>query len=212
MKEIVDIGILSENRCHANVRDATSAAFKTHENDNMRTDFGIKDDSKCNISDSDSDDFEDNHSGKTMSKTNMPVLFHSSDSESGVHCIVNEGNIRQLLPEGYDYRFSQIQSKNADSFSFSCEFKIKLKSEQEARKWVNEYNEKTKETMVYERNRKGSGKHVVRKLFLRCHHNQRQTGKHSKSTRLLKTTFREHSSKHTAQMNVTIISPSGKSG
>ena len=113
MKEIVDIGILSENRCHANVHDATSAAFKTHESD------------KCNISDSDSDDFEDNHSGKTMSKTNMPALFHSSDSESGVHCIVNEGNIRQLLPEGYDYRFSQIQSKNADSFSFSCELKKK---------------------------------------------------------------------------------------
>ena len=105
---------------------------------------------------------------------------------------------------------TQIQSKNADSFSFSCEFKIKLKSEQEARKWVSEYNEKTKETMVYERNRKGSGKNAVRKPFLCCHHNQWQTGKHSKSTRLLKTTFKEHSSKHThcpAQMNVTIISP-----
>ena len=145
----------------------------------------------------------------------MPALFHSSDSESGVHCIINEGSIQQLLPQGYDYRFSQIQSKNVDSFSFSCEFKIKLKSEQEARKWVNEYNEETKETMVYEHNRKGSGKHVVRKLFLRYHHNQQQTGKHSKSTRLLKTTFKEHSSKHThcpAQMNVTIISPSGRSG
>ena len=48
MKEIVDIGILSENRCHGNVHDVTSAAFK---NDNMQTDFGINDDSKCNISD-----------------------------------------------------------------------------------------------------------------------------------------------------------------
>ena len=28
MKEIVDIGILSENRCHGNVHDAKSAAFK----------------------------------------------------------------------------------------------------------------------------------------------------------------------------------------
>ena len=145
-----------------------------------------------------------------FTKTNMPVLVHSSDSESDVHCIVNEGNILQLLPERYDYRFSQIQSKNTDSFSFSCEPKIKLKSEQEARKWVNEYNEKTKPIMVYECNKKGCGKHVVRKLFLHCHYNQRQTGKHSKSTRLPKTTFREHSSKHThcpAQMNVTIISP-----
>ena len=34
MKEIVDIGILSEDRFHANVQDGTSAAFKTHENDN----------------------------------------------------------------------------------------------------------------------------------------------------------------------------------
>ena len=124
--EIVDIGILSEDRFHANVQDGTSAAFKTHENDNMWTDFGVNGNSKCNISDSDSDNFEDNHSGKTMSKTNMPVLFHSSDSESGVHCVVNEGNIWQLLPDGYAYRFSQIQSKNADSFNFSCEFKIKL--------------------------------------------------------------------------------------
>ena len=131
MKETVDIGVLSENRCHGNVHDATSAAFK---NDNMRTDFGINNNSKCNISDSDSDDFEDNHSGKATSKMNMPALFHSSDSESGVYCIVNEGNVWQLLPQGYDYSFSQIQSKNADSFRFSCEFKIKLKSEQEARK------------------------------------------------------------------------------
>ena len=215
MKDIVDIGILSEDRCDTNIHDGTNAAFMKHENDNMQTDYGISDDSKCNISDSDSDDFEESQSGTTMSKTKVPPLVYSSDSESDVHCIVNEGNIRQLLPEGYDYRFLQIQHKNADSFSFTCEFKIKLKSEQEARKWVNEYNEKTKETMVYERNRKGSGKHVVRKLFLRCHHNQRQTGKHSKSTRLLKTTFKEHSSKHThcpAQMNVTIISSSGKCG
>ena len=64
------------------------------------------------------------------------------------------------------------------------------------------------------RNRKGSGKHVIRKLFLHCH-NQRQTGKHTKSAKLLKTTFKKHSSKHTncpAQMNVTILSPDGKLG
>ena len=94
-------------------------------------------------------------------------------------------------------------------------FAFHVKSEQEVRKWVYEYNEKTKETMVYECNRNRSGEHVVRKLFWHCHHNQQQTGKHSKNTRLLKTTFKEHSSKHTpcpAQINVTIISPSGKSG
>ena len=49
---------------------------------------------------------------------------------------------------------------------------------------------KKQETMVNVRNRKGSGKHVVRKLILHCHHNQRQTGKHTKSAKLLKTTFK----------------------
>ena len=90
-----------------------------------------------------------------------------------------------------------------------------MKSKQEARKWVSEYNEKTKETMVYVGNRKGSGKHVVRTLFLHCHHNQRQTSKHTNSIKLLKTTFKKHSSKHTncpPQMNVTILSPDGKLG
>ena len=35
-------------------------------------------------------------SGKTMNNTNMPALFHSSDSDLDVHCIVNEGNVWQL--------------------------------------------------------------------------------------------------------------------
>ena len=123
MKEIVDIGILSENRCHGNVHDATSAAFKTHENDNMRTDFGINDNFKCNISDIDSDNFEDNHSGKTTSKMNMPALFHSSDSESGVHCIVNEGNVRQLLPERYDYSFHRFSLQMLTHLAFHVNLK-----------------------------------------------------------------------------------------
>ena len=54
MKDIVDIGILSEDRCDTNIHDGTNAAFMKQENDNMQTDYGISDDSKCNISDSDS--------------------------------------------------------------------------------------------------------------------------------------------------------------
>ena len=131
------------------------------------------------------------------STMNSPTFTQFSDPESDTDYIFNKGTIRKLLPETYDYRFSQIQYGKSESLTFSCEFKINMKSEQEARKWVSEYNEKTKETMVYVRNRKGSGKHVVRKLFLHCHHNQRQTGKHTKSTKLLKTTFKKHSSKHT---------------
>ena len=88
-----DIGILSEDRCDTSIHDGTNAAFMKHENDNMQTDYGINDNSKCNISDSDSDDFEESQSGTTMSKTKVPPLVYSSDSESDVHCIVNEGNI-----------------------------------------------------------------------------------------------------------------------
>ena len=77
MKDIVDIGILSEDRCDTNIHDGTNAAFMKHEDDNMQTDYGNKDDSKCNISDSDSDDFEESQSGTTMSKTKVPPLVYS---------------------------------------------------------------------------------------------------------------------------------------
>ena len=146
-------------------------------------------------SDSDSDDFDDIHkkrNSRMTSTMNSPTFTQFSDPESDTDYIFNKGTIRQLLLETYDYRFSQVQYGKSESFTFSFEFKINMKSEQEARKWVSEYNKKTKEIMVYVRNRKGSGKHVVRKLFLHCHHNQRQNGKHNKSTKLLKTTFRKH--------------------
>ena len=101
---------------------------------------------------------------------------------------------------------------NTTTCSFSCEFKIKLCSEAEARKWVSDYNEVTKETMVYTRSKRHSGKHVVTKLFMKCHHNQHSTGKHCKSTKKLKTTFKEHNDKHTscpAQMSITILAAEG---
>ena len=60
------------------------------------------------------------------------------------------------------------------TFTFSCEFKIKLCSEAEASKWVSDYNEVTKETMVYTCSKGHSGKHVVTKS-MKCHHNKRST-------------------------------------
>ena len=75
MKDIVDIGILSEDRCDTNIHDGTNAAFMKHEN--MQTDYGINDESKCNISDSDYDDFEESQSGTTTSKTQVPPLVYS---------------------------------------------------------------------------------------------------------------------------------------
>ena len=53
---------------------------------------------------------------------------------------------------------------------------------------------------------------VVTKLFMKCHHNQCSTGKHCKSTKKLKTTFKEHNDKHTscsAQLNITILAAEG---
>ena len=58
---------------------------------------------------------------------------------------------------------------------------------------------------------------LTRKLFLHCHYNHWQTGKHIKSTigYPKQRSELEHSSKHThcpVQKNVIIISPTGKSG
>ena len=85
-----------------------------------------------------------------------------------------------------------------------------IEIEDAAHKWVQKYNERCKETMVYERSKKRDGKHVVKKLFLRCQHQQLQTGQHSKSNRTLTTTHKQHNSKHTncpAQMTLTIFVP-----
>ena len=88
-----------------------------------------------------------------------------------------------------------------------------MQSEEDARKWVADYNDKTKETMVYERSKTQNGKRVIKKLYLRCQHKQRQTGKHTKSENALKTTHKQHNDKHTncpAQMTITILAPNKK--
>ena len=121
----------------------------------------------------------------------------------------NEGRsqILNMLPDGYTYKIVCI-TYFKDLSSFNCEFKIKLDSEDSAKKWVTDYNEKTKETMVFDSCKNLSGKRVVKKWYLRCHHKQRQTGMHKKSTRKLKTTHREHNNKHTdcpAQMILKLL-------
>ena len=91
-------------------------------------------------------------------------------------------------------------------------FKIKLENDfrlsESARRWIAEYNVKTKETMVFDCCKKLSGKRVLKKLYLRCQHKQRQTGKHKKSDKALKTTHKGHNNKNTdcpAQIVVTIL-------
>ena len=59
---------------------------------------------------------------------------------------------------------------------FTCNFKIKLENEESARRWIAEYNVKTKETLVFDCCKNLSGKRVLKKHYLRCQHKQRQTG------------------------------------
>ena len=80
-----------------------------------------------------------------------------------------------MLPDNYLYEAFEIFTyENIESFQ--CKFRIMLDSEDTARKWDQRYNEKSKETMVYERSKTRDGKRVVKKLYLRCQHKQRQTG------------------------------------
>ena len=67
--------------------------------------------------------------------------------------------------------------------------------------------------MVYERSKTQNGKRVVKKLYLRCQHNQRQTGKHTKSTNTLKTTHKQHNNKHTScpvHLTITVLASNRK--
>ena len=120
-----------------------------------------------------------------------------------------ETAVSEMLPDNYLYNTFEVSTfTNKDIFH--CKFRIMIDSEEKARKWLQHYNEKSKETMVYERSKKREGKRVVKKLFLRCQHKQRQTGQHTKSACSLKTTHKQHNSKHTscpAQMTLTILVP-----
>ena len=69
--------------------------------------------------------------------------------------------------------------------------------------------------MVYTCCKNRGGKKVIKKLYLRCQHKQRQTGKHMKSNKALKTTHKQHNNKNTdcpAQIVVTILPPNTRDG
>ena len=145
MKKKIDIDIILHADIHSSFHDCMDATHINHDTNNLKENYGSK--SQSESSNSDSDDFEDIHkkgSSKMTSAINSPTSTQFSDPESDTDYVFNKGTIRQLLPETYDYSFSQIQYGKSESFTFSCEFKINMKSEQEARKWVNEYNQKQK--------------------------------------------------------------------
>ena len=165
------------------------------------------------------DDFMPAHVNKL--KAGKLSLSTSSDSEDNnldddlvASEKVGKPLILSMLPEGYSYKMVTVKNfKDLDSFN--CELKIKLETEESIRKWIGEYNEKTKETMVYECCKNLSGKRVVKKMYLRCQHKQRQTGKHTKSNKTLKTTHKQHNNRNTdcpAQILVTLLPPNTRDG
>ena len=62
-----------------------------------------------------------------------------------------------MLPDNYHYKFIKT-FEHDHAGSYHCTFRLKLESKEDARKWVADYNDKTKETMVYERSETQCGK------------------------------------------------------
>ena len=141
------------------------------------------------------------------------LLISDSNSEDDLMDIDKQEDIRAMLPDGYTYKMIEV-TDHKDINSFQCTFKLKIDTEEDTRKWLTDYNEKTKETMVYECCKTGKGKRVIKKFYLRCQHKQRQTGMHTKSDKALKTTHKSHNNKHTncpAQIIVTLLAATKKS-
>ena len=157
-----------------------------------------------------SDESTRNHEGSSHNTfscsdcENDPAIDSGSDSDFETW---KGSSIIQLLPSEYEYKNWYCRRVDT-SGSFEAEFKINIQSDREVKEWVKEYNTKTKQTMVFGRKKSLKGKHASTKYFLHCHHKQRQTGKHQKSTKILKTVVREHSIKHTncpAKMNISVL-------
>ena len=97
--------------------------------------------------------------------SNPPSNETESSDELMTFDDVGRSLILSMLPNGYTYKIVSI-THFKDLNSFDCELKIKLESEDGARKWVMEYNERTKETMVYDSCKNLSGKMVIKKMVL----------------------------------------------
>ena len=89
---------------------------------------------------------------------------------------------------------------------------IKLETEEGARKWIAEYNKRTKETMVYDCCKNLSGK--LKRCTCAVSIN-RDTLVCIQSTKTLKTTHKQHNNKNTdcpAQIVVTLLPPKKHDG
>ena len=90
-----------------------------------------------------------------MESDNLEGTDKNSDSDhfgetfcSMKRCIIS------MLPSKYEYKIHEIDSNEPDANNFTCTFSIKLENEENAKQWVKEYNDITKQTMVFERNKK----------------------------------------------------------
>ena len=75
--------------------------------------------------------------------TKQCVDFSSSEGE---YCTQNKTAkvvITEMLPDNSGYKFMEV-FEHDHTGSYHCTFRMKLQSEEDARKWVADYTEKTK--------------------------------------------------------------------
>ena len=53
-----------------------------------------------------------------------------------------------MFPNNYEYKFIEIFKHDYSVYwlKYHCSFRLKIQYEEDARKWVADYNDKTKET------------------------------------------------------------------
>ena len=135
------------------------------------------------------------------------IGLSSEDDLSDLNEHNNTDSIMAMLPENFEYKLLRIIKYDSIE-SFQCTFKLKLDNEGDIKSWIAAYKHQNKGNSGC---KTGKGKQFLKKFYLRCQHKQRQTGKHAKSDRVLKTTHQTHSNRNTnspAQIVITLLAPS----
>ncbi len=94
------------------------------------------------------DDFEcSSRKTRTTRKVKKDQIDSESDKElsetRNLDAALDADTVKCLLPDDNDYRVLNATSSCMEEDKFTCEFKVKLSCEDEARRWVQDYNEKT---------------------------------------------------------------------
>lgn len=75
---------------------------------------------------------------------------------------------QSLLPDGYEYKVCEYSKSEANIHAV---LRLKVTTEDSARAWINEFQEKTKTTLRIMSKHKATGQKNVFNIHLRCHHN-----------------------------------------